>query len=471
MTRRPHGVRTGLLMSVAAALVLGGCREEAQPAGGYGLPPSAFAYDAAPAPEALALPPAPPAPVAAYGPDMGYGWAERAYAMERAFYDAPPDYGFYYDDVQPWVWETQDHWALYAEPVTDGYRYYYYEPGAAHPYFVRDPYYGYGYDDAGRLVTLVTLAGVLLPQSHLERRADVAGRYWTRARSLRQAARVRTVSVREEAWLARRPAIVRTQTPWIQAAARQEDWRRHRERHGAREVRRFEPERTLRQAQVAELRRAELSRIAPERREDRGDRRRGRDDRTNLAAAPPPQRIAPQRSEVRPERPERRERVAAPAREPRPTRAPEARDGRPARAELRETPRHEARPERPASRPERAERPLRPAEARSERPRAHRAEQSRQQPPAQREARARQEARPERARAERAERPRQPRQAEREVRARGGARAEAPAERPQRAEARNAGQGGRDAAAREGRPERPDRARPERAERPGRGRD
>src|SRR3546814_13319776 len=31
------------------------------------------------------------------------------------------------------------------EPIDDGYRTYYYQPGAAEPYFIRDPYYGYGY--------------------------------------------------------------------------------------------------------------------------------------------------------------------------------------------------------------------------------------------------------------------------------------------------------------------------------------
>src|SRR4029453_4442678 len=62
------------------------------------------------------LPLAPPAPIARSAPERGSRWAERAYGVQRAVYDSPPDYGFDYGEEEPWVWETADDWAMYAEP-------------------------------------------------------------------------------------------------------------------------------------------------------------------------------------------------------------------------------------------------------------------------------------------------------------------------------------------------------------------
>lgn len=271
MLTRPF--RTALVAS-CAALALTACREDdrvASAALGYGVAPSALAYDPALAPEVEALPATGPAPVGRLvSYDDGYAWAERAYAIDRAFYGAPPDYGFYYDDVEPWVWESEDHWTLYAEPISGGYRYYYYEPGDAYPYFVRDDEYGYGYDDAGRLVTLYTVAGVLLPVSYLDQRADLAGRYWHRAHDLRRAAKGdRRARIAREQWLARQPVFQRSRDPWMEAAVRRDDWRTYRVRHEQRDVRRFERERQRREAAVERLNRDDLRRAGRDWRERR----------------------------------------------------------------------------------------------------------------------------------------------------------------------------------------------------------
>ena len=52
--------------------------------------------------------------------------------MTDAIGDAPPDYAFDYEGVSPWAWQTSDDYVTYAEPIDDGYRYYYYEPGREH---------------------------------------------------------------------------------------------------------------------------------------------------------------------------------------------------------------------------------------------------------------------------------------------------------------------------------------------------
>ncbi|MDD3837923.1 MAG: hypothetical protein PHG43_08810, partial [Phenylobacterium sp.] len=265
LRRRP--LRAGLLAAAGLSLALSACKPEDVAFWNREAPPPPrlpLTLDAPPPPLALApdpleLPPAPPARVgrlASY--NDGYAWAERAYALDAAFYQAPPDYGFYYDDVQPWVWETEDDWELYAEPIDQGYRYYYYEPQAAYPYFVRDDEFGYGYDDVGRLVIIYDLAGRILPQNILYERADHAGRYWARAKALRRAAeRERRVRIEERQWRARRPVVVETRAAWIEAAAREDRWRAYRERTGERELRRFREERERREQLVARQERAE----------------------------------------------------------------------------------------------------------------------------------------------------------------------------------------------------------------------
>lgn len=284
-------IRAALVAS-CAVLALSACREDeraAQSAVGYGVAPSALAYDLALAPDADALPMTRPAPVGRLvSYDDGYAWAERAYAIDRAFYDVPPDYGFAYDEVQPWAWESEDDWTLYAEPISDGYRYYYYEPGADYPYFVRDNEYGYGYDDAGRLVTLYTVAGVLLPVTYLDNRAEWAGRYWNRAHDLRRAAaREQRARIDRDLWLARQPIFTRSRETWMEAAVRRDDWRSYRVRNAQRDVRRFEPERLRREASVQRLNREEL------RRAESGWWRARDDERRQVALT------APQRDERR----------------------------------------------------------------------------------------------------------------------------------------------------------------------------
>lgn len=444
-----------VLFSLCAAAALSACDQPAAPsrpeplfvpAGGETyLPPLAPAWES--------LPPAPAAPLrqASYVPD--YGYAERAYAIDRAFYEAPPDYGFDYMDVEPWAWRTYDGYTVFAEPVAYGYRYYYYEPGYDWPFFIRTPDYAYGYGPGGVLIAVYTAAGLLLPYDEVYVLAPRAGRYWVRSRELYVASSVRQVPVVYDAWLSRRPVLVRSQEPWMQAAVRQPGWRGYRDRHDARELRHFAPERQRREQAVQRAERQEVRQaLGREGRDDRRierverrDERRAeqlarRDDVRMQHVARPERRdeVPAERRQARPERPERPERQArgeAPRREPMFV----PREDRPGR---RSEPALAAR-ERPAPR---AERPERRAEIRPERPERRpepaMAVRDRAPPPQRVE-------RPERPAERRAEAPRpQPQQ-----------RAEAPRpdRGPERAQPRGADRSGRDAAAQEhgGKPDRP----------------
>lgn len=237
-----------------------------------------------------ALPYAAPAPVEYRQPAEGYAWAERAYGLQRAVYDTPPDYGFDYGGVEPLAWETEDDWLMYAEPWDEGYRYYYYEPGSAYPYFVRDNDYGYGYGAGGVLVAVFDAGGRYLPPDAVYRVAPMAGRYYARGHDLRAAGnRARRVLVTEQVWAQRAPQLVRTAAPWLQAAREDRGWRAWRKRDQDRELRRFEPEAARRAVRTQHWREKEARRDVATPRPNEGrlreaevrlpDRRRFDDDR------------------------------------------------------------------------------------------------------------------------------------------------------------------------------------------------
>jgi hypothetical protein len=207
---------------------------------------------AAPSDGLSGLPDAPPAQVQYAEPEQAYPLAERAYGVQRAFYDTPPDYGFAYDDVSPYVWETTDDWALYAESREGDYRYYYYEPGAAHPYFVRDRDYGYAYSAAGLLIAMFYPDGRYAPADVLRRSAPVAGRYYARGHNLMQVGqRAQHFRVADRIWVTEAPRVSRGADPWLRAARDDKGWREWRERDGDRELRRFAAETQRRQAAAA----------------------------------------------------------------------------------------------------------------------------------------------------------------------------------------------------------------------------
>jgi len=232
------------------------------------------------------LPYAAPAQVDYRAPAQGYAWAERAYGLQRAVYDTPPDYGFEYDGIEPLVWETDDDWVMYAEPWDEGYRYYYYEPGAAYPYFIRDDRYGYGYGAGGVLIAVFDIGGRYLPRETVYSVAPVAGRYYARGHDLRSAAvRAQRIQVTDQVWSQRAPLVIRTADPWLRAARDDRDWRAWRERDQDRELRRFEREAERRAARTRDWRERDDRREAavlqpseprwrqePGRREERGQR-------------------------------------------------------------------------------------------------------------------------------------------------------------------------------------------------------
>jgi hypothetical protein len=181
-------------------------------------------------------------------PSDSYGYADAAYAYDEALGDAPPDYGFDYEDTDPWAWQGYDGSTMYAEPIDDGYRYYYYRPGAEEPYFVRDPYYSYGFA-GGMLAAVYALDGGLVPFADYGPRLGYASRYFSRGRDLyRFGRRARRRPVVANLWVRRSPIIFGARNAWGQGRIRQPLWASYHRANLPRLTRYWQPERVRRAA-------------------------------------------------------------------------------------------------------------------------------------------------------------------------------------------------------------------------------
>ena len=202
------------------------------------------------APAAAALPKARTLGYASAPAADRYAWIDRANRINETIGDAPPDYGFdYQNGVQPYGWDSAGGYRTYAEPVDGGYRTYYYDPGANEPYLVRDPNYSYGYS-GGRIVTVYDRGGRALDGDQAQRQADYASRYYDRGRAMRSAADSRQRrGVAASGWAEQRPVISTQRAEWNRTQTNTPEWRAYRDDHAV-EDQRLADERTAR-AQAA----------------------------------------------------------------------------------------------------------------------------------------------------------------------------------------------------------------------------
>lgn len=217
-----------LVATTALALALGACKIDNRPLLARGGPPPAAVAGTPPlGPLDPGYAPIASQPAAYPQPAQAYAYPERAYAMSQAVERLPPSYAFGYGEEQPWVWDAADQGTMFAEPIDDGYRYYYYEPGAAYPYFVQDPDYGYAYGADGALVALfAATTGALIAADHYRDYGPRAELYWTRGYDLDRAyRRSPRYAVRETVWRERAPALVSSRDRWFRAARAQPGWR------------------------------------------------------------------------------------------------------------------------------------------------------------------------------------------------------------------------------------------------------
>jgi hypothetical protein len=276
MTRRATYLRSSAIALTAAllgALSLGACNKSddatvAQADAGPALPLTlSGAAPSVAAPSVDALPAARDVSVVRVAnPDDEYAYLDDAYYQSDAFEDAPPDYAFDYDGVRPWVWRSANNALEFAEPLGGGYRYYYYQPGAAYPYLVRDNGYAYGYD-RGQLAVIYDSSGRALSAADMAARRDYAGRYLARADALYQASRTaQRQAVVASHWAAGRAEIAAQRAQWSAERSRQNAWRDYNAAHAPQQVAAWQDERARRQQSAQafnEWRRADYQGPAP----------------------------------------------------------------------------------------------------------------------------------------------------------------------------------------------------------------
>ncbi len=177
-----------LLAGVAATALLGACDRKPDT-------PVAPIEAAAPQPVVLApdtplaLPPAPPARVIAAAPDRADDYWTQAESDDRYYDDRPPSYAYDYGDEAPAVWLDGEMVRRVVERLAGGgERTYYYRAGQDRPYYVQDPYYGYGYEDGSLATVYDVRRRQALDREATRARADEAGRYLARSQALRRAA-------------------------------------------------------------------------------------------------------------------------------------------------------------------------------------------------------------------------------------------------------------------------------------------
>ncbi len=202
------------------------------------------------APAATALPRGRTLRYASASGNDRYALIDRANRINDTIGDAPPDYGFdYQDGVEPYGWESAGGGRTYAEPIDGGYRTYYYDPGASEPYLVRDPSYSYGYSN-GQLVTVYDRGGRVLDGWQGQQQADYAARYYDRGRTMYAAAGShQRRGVAATRWAGQREVISTQRAEWNRTQASTPEWRSYRSDHAVEDQRLIE-ERTAR-AQAA----------------------------------------------------------------------------------------------------------------------------------------------------------------------------------------------------------------------------
>jgi hypothetical protein len=179
---------------------------------------SAPATPVLPAAEAVEVGPPP-------DPQGAYELLDDAYYMGDAFGDAPPDYAVMANDVQLWVWRSAGDAMQVVEPVDDGYRLYYYTPGSASPFLVRDGGQAYAFDGP-RLAAAYDADDRLFTNAELAEHSDEAGRLLQRGKDVRQAALHSPIrSVPAAGWAQALPALSQARSQWEATLREQEEWR------------------------------------------------------------------------------------------------------------------------------------------------------------------------------------------------------------------------------------------------------
>lgn len=200
---------------------------------------------------------APPPPVysADESPDA-YSYIDRADSLWDAVGNAPPDYAFAFEDVEPWAWELQSGDSIIVEERPEGIQTYYFDPEAEGPFLAVRPGMSFGF--SGETVAVVYGPdGGAMPRADGAAHLDEGVALYARARQVRRAMLQRQRrEVDSQAWIDTSPLIWGSVLIWDEGRRRHPGWHRHHERwESAQWRRRLEAERLRRSALAEQFRR------------------------------------------------------------------------------------------------------------------------------------------------------------------------------------------------------------------------
>lgn len=173
------------------------------------------------------------APRPAYAPiDMAdeYAWIDRADALWEAIGNAPPDYAFVFEGVEPWAWETADgHQIVVEDAGQGGIRSYYFAPGENSPFLAVEPGASFGF--SGNVVAVVYGPdGGVVPRGQWETRPERGRLLFARGRLIKRAMIERDRrGVDADAWNDTSGLILTFMGQWESGQQRYPGWRAHRD--------------------------------------------------------------------------------------------------------------------------------------------------------------------------------------------------------------------------------------------------
>ncbi|RYE00926.1 MAG: hypothetical protein EOP61_12665, partial [Sphingomonadales bacterium] len=181
-----------------------------------------------------------------------YSWIDRADALWEAIGDAPPDFSFRFEGLEPWAWQTADGHQIMVEDAgaRGGIRSYYFAPGAQNPFLVVEPGASFGFTGA-KLAVVYGPDGGVVPRAKWGKRPARGQLLFARARLIKRAMERERYGIDPYVWIETSGPILTFLGQWDLGHTRYPGWRTHRNGpEGMDRRRRLENERARRRGEA-----------------------------------------------------------------------------------------------------------------------------------------------------------------------------------------------------------------------------
>ncbi|RYY27187.1 MAG: hypothetical protein EOP62_08535, partial [Sphingomonadales bacterium] len=186
-----------------------------------------------------------------------YSWIDRADALWEAIGDAPPDFTFSYQNLEPWAWQTADGHQIIVEDAGEqgGIRSYYFAPGALNPFLVVEPGASFGFTGTKVAMVYGPDGGVIAKVKWATRPAR-GQMLFARAKLLKRALERERRGIDPYTWNDSSEPILTFLLQWDLGHTRYAGWRTYRgSREGVERRRRLDGERERRRGEARDFER------------------------------------------------------------------------------------------------------------------------------------------------------------------------------------------------------------------------